>query len=58
MELTICYETRYEEAQIHKANKCADLIEEIKERNFITDLITLEGGGGGGGGGGFQPDRL
>ena len=54
MELTICYETRYEEAQIHKANKCADLIEEIKERNFITDLITLEGGGGGG----FQPDRL
>ena len=34
---------RYEEAQIHKVNKYADLIEEIKERDFITDLITLEG---------------
>ena len=44
VELTICYESRYEEAQIHKANKCADLIEEIKERDFITDLITLEVG--------------
>ena len=44
MELTISYESRYEEAQIHKANKYADLIEEIKERDFITDLITLEVG--------------
>ena len=40
----LLYESRYEEVQIHKTNKCADLIEEIKEKDFITDVITLEVG--------------
>ena len=44
VELTICYETRYDEAHTHKTNKYADLVEEIEESEFIPNLITLEVG--------------
>lgn len=43
-ELTICYETRYEEAHKLKADKYADLVEEIEMTEFIPELITLEVG--------------
>ena len=44
IELTVCYETRFEEAHRLKANKYADLIEAIKAMEYIPDLITLEVG--------------
>ena len=44
IELTICYETRFEEAHILKKNKYADLIEAIEATEFIPELITLEVG--------------
>lgn len=44
IELTVCYETRFEEAHILKANKYADLMEAIEATEFIPDLITLEVG--------------
>ena len=43
--LTICYETRYEEAHTLKQNKYADLVEEIKGGGIYSpELITLEVG--------------
>ena len=45
VELTICYETRYEEAHTLKENKDADLVEEIREAGvYSPELITLEVG--------------
>ena len=44
VELTICYDTRFEEAHTYKANKYADLVEQIAATHFIPDLITLEVG--------------
>ena len=43
-ELTVCFETRYEEAHILKANKYADLVEQIEATDFTPELITLEVG--------------
>ena len=45
VKLTICYETRYEEAHRLKVNKYTDLVEEIKEAGIYSpELITLEVG--------------
>ena len=45
VELTICYETRFEEAHNLKEGKCADLVEEIREAGeYSPELITLEVG--------------
>ena len=45
VELTICYETRYEEAHTLKQNKYADLVEEIKGGGIYSpELIMLEVG--------------
>ena len=45
VELTICYETHYEEAHRLKEEKYIDLVEEIREAGKYTpQLITLEVG--------------
>ena len=45
VELTICYETRFEEAHNLKEGKCADLVREIREAGeYSPELITLEVG--------------
>ena len=45
VELTICYETRYEEAHGLKENKYADLVDTISRVGMYSpELITLEVG--------------
>ena len=45
VELTICYETRYEEAHMLKENKYTDLVNDIREAGvYSPELITLEVG--------------
>ena len=45
IELTICYETHYEEAHKLREGKYIDLVEEIREAGKYTpQLITLEVG--------------
>ena len=44
MELTVCFETNFEEAKSRKETKYADLVDEIKENGFTVDLVTIEVG--------------
>ena len=44
VELTICFETRYEETHGLKENKYADLVEKIRKAGHTPKLITLEVG--------------
>ena len=42
MELTVCFETNFEEPKSWKEMKYADLMDEIEENGFIVDLVTIE----------------
>ena len=43
VELTVCHESRYEEAHCLRVNKYTDLVKEIKEAGIYSpELITLE----------------
>ena len=44
MELTVCFETNFEEAKSRKETKYADLVDEIEENGFTVDLVTIEVG--------------
>ena len=44
IELTICFETNYEEASTRKTNRYTDLMEQISGSNFDGELVTLEVG--------------
>ena len=44
IELTVCFETRYEEAHNLKVNRYADLMEQIDDSTYSGSLVTLEVG--------------
>ena len=44
LELTICFETNFQDAKQRKVAKYSELVEEIEDRDFVVDLITLEVG--------------
>ena len=44
IELTVCFETRYEEAHNLKVNRYADLMEQIDDSTHSGSLVTLEVG--------------
>ena len=44
VELTVCFETRYEEAHNLKVNRYADLMEQIDDSTYSGSLVTLEVG--------------
>ena len=44
IELTVCFETRYEEAHNLKVNRYADLMEQIDDGTYSGSLVTLEVG--------------
>ena len=44
VELTVCFETNLQDAKQRKVAKYSELAEEIEERDFVVDLITLEVG--------------
>ena len=44
IELTVCFETRYEDAHTLKANRYADLMEQIADSPVDGTLVTLEVG--------------
>ena len=43
VELTVCYETNFKDAQSRK-EKYMELVEEIEQKGFVVDLITMEVG--------------
>ena len=43
VELTVCFETNFKDAQLRK-EKYMELVEEIEEKGFVVDLITMEVG--------------
>ena len=43
VELTVCLETKFKDAQLRK-EKYIELVEEIEEKGFVVDLITMEVG--------------
>ena len=44
VELTVCYETNFKDAQSRKEEKYIKLVEEIEQKGFMVDLITVEVG--------------
>ena len=44
IELTVCFETGYEEAHMRKITRYADLMEQIVDSGFDGELVTLEVG--------------
>ena len=44
LELTICFETNFQDAKQRKVAEYSELAEEIEDRDFVVDLITLEVG--------------
>ena len=44
VELTVCYETNYVQAQTHKSDKYQDLVDAGETNGFTTEVITLEVG--------------
>ena len=44
VELTVCFESNFQEARTRKEEKHSELVEEVKENGFVVDLITLEVG--------------
>ena len=44
VELTVCFETNFQDAKERKATKYSELVEEIEENDFVVDMITLEVG--------------
>ena len=44
VELTVCYETNFKDAQSRKEEKYMELAEEIEQKEFVVDLITVEVG--------------
>ena len=44
VELTVCYETDFEDAHRRKANKYEDLVEAGRSNGFDTSTVTLEVG--------------
>ena len=44
VELTVCLETKFKDAQLRKEEKYIELVEEIEEKGFVVDLITMEAG--------------
>ena len=44
VELTVCYETNFKDAQSRKEEKYMELVEEIEQKGFVVDLITVEVG--------------
>ena len=46
MELTVCFETNFEEAKSRKEMKYSNLVDEIEENTFtvLVDLVTIEVG--------------
>ena len=44
VELTVCFETNFKDAQKRKEAKYTELVEEVEKNDFIVDLITLEVG--------------
>ena len=44
VELTVCFETNFKDAQLRKEEKYMELVEEIEEKGFVVDLITMEVG--------------
>ena len=44
VELTVCFETNFKDAQKRKETKYTELVEEVEKNDFIVDLIILEVG--------------
>ena len=44
IELTVCFETNFEEAKERKESKYRDLIAEVEGNDFIVDFLTVEVG--------------
>ena len=44
VELIVCFETNFKDAQKRKEAKYTELVEEVEKNDFIVDLITLEVG--------------
>ena len=44
LELTVCFETNFQDAKQRKVVKYSELVEEFEDRDFVVDLITLEVG--------------
>ena len=44
VELTVCYETNFKGARSRKEEKYMELVEEIEQKEFVVDLITVEVG--------------
>ena len=44
MEMTVCYEMNFKDAQSRKEEKYMELVEEIEQKGFVVDLITVEVG--------------
>ena len=42
VELTICFESNFNDAQRHKTLKCAELLEEVEHSDYCGSLITIE----------------
>ena len=44
MELTVCFETNFEDARVRKEGKYSELVDEVEQNGFVVDMITLEVG--------------
>lgn len=44
VELTVCFETNFQEARARKEEKYSELVEEVEQNGFVVDMITLEVG--------------
>ena len=44
IELTVCFETNFEEAKERKESKYRDLIEEVEGNDYMVDFLTVEVG--------------
>ena len=45
VELTVCYETNFEEARSRKEGKYySELVEEVESNGYVVDLVNIEAG--------------
>ena len=41
VELTVCFETNFQEVQTRKEEKYSKLVEEVEQNGYMVDMITL-----------------
>ena len=44
VELTVCFETNFEEARARKEAKYSELVDEVEQNGYTVDMITIEVG--------------